>query len=96
MRTAEVPSIANMWGWAFLLQTDDGNMPYRTYLYVWKFDPASESGNVLNKPEAKIDCKMDIYAMGTVKCLTMKFVELGAERAPAYAVCMEGQRYGDY
>ena len=81
---------------AFLLQTDDGNMPYRTYLYVWKFDPASESGNVLNKPEAKIDCKMDIYAMGTVKCLTMKFVELGAERAPAYAVCMEGQRYGDW
>ena len=77
---------------AFLLQTDDGNMPYRTYLYVWKFDPKSESAQILNKPEAKIDCKMDVYALGTVKSTTMRYVELGAERKPAYAVCIEGQR----
>ena len=77
---------------AFLLQTDDGNMPYRTYLYIWKFDPASETTQVMDKPEARIDCKMDVYAMGGVRSVTMKYVELGAVRSPTYAVCMERQK----
>ena len=77
---------------AFLLQTDDGNMPYRTYLYIWKFDPASETTQVMDKPEARIDCKMDVYAMGGVRSVTMKYVELGAARSPTYAVCMERQK----
>ena len=45
----------------------------------------------MNKPEARIDCKMDVYAMGNVKSTTLKYVELGDERAPAYAVSVEGQ-----
>ena len=45
---------------------------------------------IFDKPEAKIDCKMDVYAIGGAKSVTMKYVELGAERKPAYAVCMDG------
>ena len=51
----------------------------------------SETTQILSEPEAKIDCKMDFYAMGAVKSTTLKYVELGAERSPVYAVCVEGQ-----
>ena len=33
---------------AFLMQFDDGSMPYRTYLYIWKFDPRSETAQGSN------------------------------------------------